>query len=191
MLPEDIRILLESTYANAAIDEPQPWTDLRHELERQKDRMTMKALNATSIWSIPALDDEEGVQTRWETCPVAHLLLATQVMSLDSRGDHAILLDGSEIKANEEDWSFNVAKAVHRNLVRIPLWSVARRHSPAWLSTYVPGVAVFGLLQPDGQIVWPSRSEATGLAYDADQGVVIAGHAGTLINNGELNEPYN
>jgi CRISPR-associated endonuclease/helicase Cas3 len=131
MLPEDIRDLLESTYANAASDEPPAWTELRHELEKQKDRMAMKALNATSVWTIPALNDEEGVQTRWNTYPAAQLLLVAQVMPLRSQGVHAVLLDGSEIKANERGWSFDVAKAIHRNLVRIPLWVIAKSRPAA------------------------------------------------------------
>lgn len=190
-LPEDIRDLIESTYASAANDEPPAWTELRHELEKQKDRMAMKALNATSVWNIPALDDEEGVQTRWDMYPTAHLVLAREMAPLSSRGVNAILLDGSEINASERGWSFDVAKAIHRNLVRIPLWSVAtNRYSPTWLSNYVPGTGAFGVVRPDGEIDWPNRAEATGLTYNPYQGVIIAPRAGRLMQRGEDDEPY-
>ena len=44
----------------------------------------MKALNATTVWNNPPLDDEEGVQTRWNTHPMAQLVLATQTRVLNS-----------------------------------------------------------------------------------------------------------
>ncbi len=191
-LPEDIRDLLEATYANAAIDEPPAWAELRDELEKQKNRMAMKALNATSVWNNPALNDEEGVQTRWASYQTAHLLLATEVTALGSWGVDAILLDGSQIKTRErEDWSLNIAKAIHRNLVRIPLWPVTRsRHSPAWLSNYVPGISAFGLVRPDGEVVFPGGAGPTGLVYNPDQGVVIAPKAGTPFDSEEFDESY-
>jgi CRISPR-associated endonuclease/helicase Cas3 len=173
-LPDDIRPILESTYAINSIDEPPAWNELREELEKQKARMAMKALSATTVWQSPPLDDEEGVQTRWNTRPMAQLVLATQTRVLNSHAARVLLLDGTEIDANDRYWSFDAAKAIHRNLVRVPLWAVAETpQAPRWLSNYVVFSAALGLVRPGGEIVWPSQNELTGLSYDPDQGVVI------------------
>jgi CRISPR-associated endonuclease/helicase Cas3 len=59
--------------------EPPAWQELRDQLEEQKENMARLALNATAIWKNPALADEEGVQTRFNTYPTAQLLLATKI----------------------------------------------------------------------------------------------------------------
>jgi CRISPR-associated endonuclease/helicase Cas3 len=190
-LPDEIRPILESTYAIKAIDEPSAWDELREELEKQKARMAMMALSATTVWQNPPLDDEEGVQTRWNMRPMAQLVLATQTRVLNSHAARVLLLDGTEIDPNDRYWSFDAAKAIHRNLVRVPLWAVAETpETPRWLSNYVPFSAALGLVRPGGEIVWPSQNESTGLSYDPDQGVVIARHALKPPQVKELDESY-
>jgi hypothetical protein len=138
--------------------------------------MAQKALNATTIWNNPALDDEEGVQTRWSTYPMSQLLLATQIDALTSHSIRGTLLDGSVVSATSQDWNLDTAKAIHRNLVRVPRWAVADGHSQTsgWLRNYVTQPAAIGWLRPDGEVLWPSRDAPTGISYDPDQGVVIS-----------------
>ena len=190
-LPDDIRPILEATYSDPMEGEPFAWNELRKELEIQKARMAMMALNATTVWNNPALDDEEGVQTRWNMRPMAQLVLATQTRVLNPHSSRVLLLDGTEIDANDRYWSFDAAKAIHRNLVRVPLWAVAERpETPRWLSNYVLFSAVLGLVRPGGEIEWPCQKESTGLSYDPDQGVVIARHALKPPQAKELDESY-
>ncbi len=173
-LPDDIRPILEATYAMPTHGEPPAWNELREELEKQKARMAMMALCATTVWQNPPLDDEEGVQTRWNMRPMAQLVLATQTRVLNPHSSRVLLLDGTEIDANDRYWSFDAAKGIHRNMVRVPLWAVAKRpETPRWLSNYAVFSAALGLVRPSGEIVWPSPNESTGLSYDPDQGVVI------------------
>ena len=151
----------------------------------------MKALSATTVWNNPPLDDEEGVQTRWNTHPMAQLVLATHTSVLNPHTSRVLLLDGTEIDANDHYWSFDAAKAIHRNLVRVPLWAVSGcPQAPGWLSKYVPFAAALGLVRPAGKIVWPSQNESTGLSYDPDQGVVIARQALKPTQVKELDESY-
>src|SRR5208337_4288979 len=123
-LPDDIRAILEATYADPAHGEPPAWQELHEQLEKQKEKMERQALSATSIWAIPALPDEEGVQTRLSTCPTAQLLLANEITPLDSLSVRLCLLDGTVVKAHSYNWSFEAAKAIYRNLARVPHWSV-------------------------------------------------------------------
>jgi len=175
-LPDDIRSVLESTYAeSAADDEPPAWQQLREHLEKQKERMTYLALSATRIWTNPALQDEEGVQTRWSSYPTAQLVLVTEITSFDSHATRLRLLDGTQTSVPKQEWNFEAAKAMHRNLVRVPYWAVAAglERSPSWLGDYMNQPAAVGLVQPGGSIVWSGEERQTGLSYHEEQGIII------------------
>jgi CRISPR-associated endonuclease/helicase Cas3 len=174
-LPGDVRPILEATYADLTAAEPLAWRELREQLEKQKDKMTRVALNATTIWNNPPLPDEEDVQTRFITYPMARLLLATESTPLDSHSVRLCLLDGTVVTAHDFDWSFEAAKAIYRNLVRVPRWAVATglAKPPRWLANHVAQPTAVGLLQPGGDIHWPGEEHQTGLSYHADQGIII------------------
>ena len=174
-LPDDIRPILESTYADPTALEPSAWQELREQLEKQKDKMARQALNATTIWNNPPLEDEEGVQTRWSTYPMAQLLLATETTPLGAHSVRLDLLNGDTVTADDRDRNFDAAKAIHRNLVRVPRWAVAAglARPPGWLTMHVSQPTVAGLLQPDGGIRWSGGEQQTGLSYHADQGIII------------------
>ena len=78
ILPNHIRQLIEATYEDSA-DEPVGWQELREELERTKEKLRQLALSNTNVWNQPALADDEGVQTRFNSYPSAQLLLAKLV----------------------------------------------------------------------------------------------------------------
>ena len=139
-LPADIRPLLEATYAERT-DEPAAWRELRAELERAKDKLRQLALNNTNVWNQPALPDEEGVQTRYNSRPTAQLLLATNVEAISKGCARIALLNGQTIEAADRDWSFPAAKAIHWNLVRLPRYAIAAAlpSTPAWLRLHASG----------------------------------------------------
>ncbi|MBZ5514848.1 MAG: CRISPR-associated helicase Cas3' [Acidobacteriia bacterium] len=174
-LPDDIRPILEATYADPTAAEPPAWQELREQLEKQKEKMARQALNATTIWNNPALPDEEGIQTRFSTYPMAQLLLATEITSLDRHSARLCLLDGAVITAHDRDWNFDAVKAIHRNLVRVPRWAVATglTKPPGWLTNHVSQPTATGLLQPAGNIRWSGDEQQTGLSYHPDQGIII------------------
>src|SRR5208282_5654667 len=123
-LPDDIRPILEATYADPAVVEPPTWQELRKQLQKRKEEMALLALNASTIWNNPPLQDEEGVQTRVITYSTAQLLLATEITRLDSHSARLRLLDSAEVTAHDREWSFKAAKAIYRNLVRVPRWAL-------------------------------------------------------------------
>ena len=174
-LPNDIRTILEATYASCIAAEPPAWQELLNKLDKQKDKMAQQAINATNIWSIPALEDEEGVQTRWSTYPTTQLLLATGITRIDAHSVRLELLNGETVTAADRDWNFDAAKAMHRNLVRVPRWAVATglTKPPEWLANHIAQPTATGLLLLNGDICWYGNGQQTGLSYQADQGIII------------------
>jgi CRISPR-associated endonuclease/helicase Cas3 len=177
-LPAEIRAILEATYAEPVAPEPAGWRELRRQLEEGKEKMARQGLSATRVWTNPALRDEEDVQTRLSACPVSQLLLATEVIRLDTHSVRLCLLDGTVVTARKRDWSsegFETAKAIYRNLAPVPRWTVSAglAKSPRWLGSYVAQRASVGLVQRDGSIRWPGDEHGTGLSCHPDQGIII------------------
>jgi hypothetical protein len=168
--------LLEATYAELP-DEPPAWRELRAELESVKDKLHRLALNNTNVWNQPALPDEEGVQTRYNSRPTAQLLLATSVEPLAKGLARVALVNGQTIEAADRDWSFPAAKAIHGNLVRVPRYAVtaALPATPAWLRLHVSGECALGLVR-DGQIYWPGADAPSELTWHPNEGVFIPQH---------------
>ena len=190
-LPDDIRTILEATYANPD-DEPTAWQELRDQLEKQKENMSKLALNATTIWNNPALEDEEGIQTRFSTYPTTQLLLATKITPLGTHSVRLNLLNGDSVTASDRNWSFQTAKAIYRNIVRVPRWAIAAglTKPPGWLANHVAQPTAVGLLQPDGNIRWCGSEQPTGLSYHADQGVIINRERASRAPDEEFDESF-
>lgn len=174
-LPNDIREILEATYADAAIDEPSAWRELREELEKRKSALSAKALNATNVWLQPVLADEEGVQTRLDSHPTVSLLLAREATAVDSISTRLTLLNSDNITASGWQRNIDTARGLHRNMVRIPRWAVAAGigHEPDWLRLHVAQPTAVGIVKVDGTIVfWPGGEESI-LSYCPERGVLI------------------
>jgi CRISPR-associated endonuclease/helicase Cas3 len=172
-LPTDIRPILEATYDDPISTEPGAWGKLREQLEKLKEKMARQAVNATTIWNSPALPDDEGIQTRYNSYPMAQLLLARQITRQDVHTVRLDLLNGDTMMASDYDWNFNVAKAIHRNLAPVPRWSVSTflANPPCWLSNHVNQPTAVGLAQADGRIL--NVDNDMGLSYHPDQGLII------------------
>jgi CRISPR-associated endonuclease/helicase Cas3 len=169
--PDDIRGILEATYAPWA-DEPPAWTKLREELEKAKTKFIGKALGATNRWSLPALKDDEGVQTRLNELPTLTLVL---LRSLESQGGEVRItpLDGDSAIAPEREWSRAAAVALHRNHVKIPVWWLRDKKPdrPDALRRYFFGNWAWATW--DGENLWINgrECESAALKYLPDRGV--------------------
>ena len=174
-LPAEIRPILEATYDDPSVTEPPAWQELREQLEKQKEKMAGQAVNATTIWYNPALPDEEGIQTRYGTYPMAHLLLARQITRQDVHTVRLDLLNGETVTTSDRDWNFDAAKAIHRNLTRVPRWALSAflPNPPGWLANHVHQPTALGLLQADGGIRAMNTDAYMGLTYHPDQGIII------------------
>ena len=173
VLPSEIRPVLEATYADRA-DEPAAWRELRQELEILKNRLRNEAGSATCVWSQPALADREEVQTRYTFQTSAQLLLVTGLVSNAKGVSRATLLNGEIHSMDDYVWNFPAAKAIHRNLVRMPRYAVAAalRARPEWLRLHVSGECALGWVRED-QIFWLGSDQPSGLTYHPDEGVMI------------------
>lgn len=129
-LPSDIRLLLEATYVDSSQSEPPAWRQLHEELEAKKRKLQTRAIANSKPWQL-ALADEEGIQTRWNSNPTVAVLLVHKVFAWDTKnGARLELLNGAICVLKQEDFSFETAKAIHRNLVKVPKWSVKRHVGP-------------------------------------------------------------
>jgi CRISPR-associated endonuclease/helicase Cas3 len=180
VLPTDIRPLIEATYAEQP-DEPAAWRELRAELEARKKRMSRIAVANSTPWQ-PQLADEEGVQTRWNGQPTALLLPVRRVWELSGQDPRfaigLTLLDGTACELRTGGWNFAAAKAVHRNLVRIPLWPVRAQQKNSvgqdlsWVREYVDGSCVACRLKDD-RFYFVQGGDKSCLKYTPELGVVI------------------
>jgi CRISPR-associated endonuclease/helicase Cas3 len=190
-LPADIRPILEATYADPSAAEPAAWRELQEQLEKQKRKMAGQAINATAIWNVPAFPDEEGIQTRYGTYPMAQLLLARQIIRQDVQTVRVDLLNGDRITASSRHWNFDAAEAIHRNLVPVPRWAISAflPNPPPWLSNHVDQRAAVGLVQVDGRILHMDNNDM-GLSYHPDQGIIIHRERVPRTMQEEIDESY-
>lgn len=176
VLPQDIRPLLEATYAKPAVTEPKRWAVLRRELEEDRQRLQDRAEAVTRVWSMDQLDDEEGVQTRWSKLETGWLLLVRQAKK-QGYELHLTPLHGRPFTVRPRQWTFDAAKKIHHNLVRMDAWMIreACEYLPDALRGYVNGPFGLGIVvgERNGPIRWPSQEQPSRLFYDEDVGVEI------------------
>jgi len=68
-------------------------------------------------------------------------------------------------------WDIEAARAVHRNLVRVPGWLLSR--SPrATLQPYVQGISALGMVEENGLVRLLEGEANKHLLYDALRGIV-------------------
>ena len=187
-LPDDIRDLLETTYAPPAVAEPPGWTQLREEMEARVARMKNVAFNRADIFGNVGLKDEEGVQTRWNDFPTANLVLLTREPEAVSTSEWRLsFAAGGEETASVFEWRFPVAATLHRSLVRVPLYAVrgalGGAAAPEWLRLHAHGATIYGVIHPDtGRIDVPDQGGAMELDYHPETGVRLTRQAASDAN---------
>jgi hypothetical protein len=123
---------------------------------------------------------------------MAHLLMARSIESVNAHTVRLQLLEGEPLVASDRDWNFNTAKAVYRNLTRMPRWAVstALLKPPGWLTNHVSQPTAVGLLRSDGSIRWLGSETETGLSYHADLGIIVSHKRVPRVAQEELDESY-
>ena len=174
-LPDQIRNILKETYADHD-DLPESWLELRNEIEGDGYARRMKAEMAANIFN-PALPDEEGVQTRLNEMPVVSLILAK---CFDGRSIKLINGDGCRLEGDE--FRINDARALHRNLVRVPKWVFELFHRTEATARYVRGDQAIAVVEDDGLIKISGLKQGTRITWENVYGIEI------LQDKGEDNE---
>lgn len=167
-LPDEIRGALKATYEDRGEDEPEGWATLCDDLAC--DRMTLRsvALMASNIWQA-ALNDEEGVQTRINTYEQVSLLLADQIAK-----DMAVMLNGEEARLNTDRFNLQAARALHRNLVRVPKSLFDDFTTTEQTKRYVRGDQILVSVEKNGLIQAKGLKAEISLRWHPDIGVLIS-----------------
>jgi CRISPR-associated endonuclease/helicase Cas3 len=141
-LPRDIRCILEATYADAA-DEPQAWRELREALERKKQALQGRALNAADVRNNPLGPDTEGFGTRLGQPQLLLLMLRYR-----NPAEIQLLSTKKLTFADFLNFSLPAARHLHLNAAAIPAWWVPyaiRRPLPPALAQYFTDDVVLGV----------------------------------------------
>lgn len=165
-LPSDIRGVLGATYCDRD-DEPESWITLRNDLEGGRMALRDAALMSTNIWQVQ-LNDEEGVQTRVSSYKQVSLVLARKIDN-----GVATLLNGETAVLTGERFDIAAARALHRNLVRIPKTIFVQFASSDETKRYVRGEQALVLIESDGAIRATGLRDGVALRWNDNTGVTI------------------
>lgn len=119
-LPDDIRPMVEETYAPRDESSDPYMNDLFNDLAVKKQRMQNSANRATISDDSPDKDTDDP-KTRYGTIDTVELLLLKE--DPEHLPETRILytpLFGESFIADEQYWSFETARAIQQNLVRVP-----------------------------------------------------------------------
>lgn len=171
-IPTDIRLLLEATYADSG-ELPAGWEELRNKIEGNRFAERMIAGRNANMFDLP-LPDEEGVQTRLNPVPTISLVLAK-----DRRERQVVLLNGDLAQLEGDEFSISTARALHRNLVRVPKnRAFAAFQATEETARYVRGEHALATVDASGVVSVPGLRADVRLLWDPDYGLEIRREAG-------------
>ena len=166
-LPDDIRPVLEATYADDGVDaEPEAWRALRAEITAEREHLAASAESVTRVLAMQSVKDDRELLTRRTGPPTRDVvLLRSCERNADGGTWHITGLDGESADASEFQWRFAVARLLSRNLVRAPLFTVPHQPMPPWLALHTHGLTAWALVSADGACRFPDAEEEGALAY--------------------------
>lgn len=165
-IPAQIRQLIEKTYLERE-DEPESWQELFFESEAETLAYRQKALLSSNIWQV-ALDDKEGVQTRLNEMPTVSMVLCRDILKKGVR-----FVDDTEAKFSRDSFIFATAKAIHRNLVKVPEYCFDRVQSFTDFDEYIYEKQCAGLVADDGRVSVKGLKDEFSLYYTDETGLYI------------------
>jgi len=169
-LPADIRPLLEATYAEPEMQEPEAWQELRAGLEEEKATLAANAAAATRVLGRPMLGDENDVLTRRRGAPTTPVVLLRSIATGSPGSVFVVGLDGSRAEISEHEWRKASAQFLHHWLVRTPRWMVpANSQKPHWLTLHGPFGVTVAIVRDDGRCAF--GDEVFTVTYDPRLGI--------------------
>jgi CRISPR-associated endonuclease/helicase Cas3 len=165
-IPTEIRNLLSETYDDRD-EAPDGWKAWQEEILGDEFAKKKTAEMNSNIWS-PLLDDQEGVQTRVSTVVSVQLIL-----SAECKGKQLALLNCEQANLSDDKYRLDAARALHRNLVKIPKSEFAAFRSEDATSRYVKGEQAVALVQPDGSVNIAGLKDGRTLHWHIDRGLEI------------------
>lgn len=165
-IPTEIRSLLKATYADREV-ETKGWQTWKEEILGDKFANEKVAEMNSNIWS-SLLDDQEGVQTR--VSPVEYVQL---ILSTECKSKQLALLNCEQANLSDDEFRLDAARALHRNLVKVPKSEFAAFHTEESTSRYVKGEQAVALVMPDGNVNIAGLKDDRSLHWHIDRGLEI------------------
>ena len=163
----DIRPLLEATYAPPMPSEPTAWSELREDMETKMNTHRGRAHTAANRLKNPALDDDEGIQTRLNEQPTINVVLA-----LDAADPKAVsLLNGDLADLTVRDFQIATARSLQKNLVRVPLYFFEKPTANEKLARHGAHGALLLTVESGGTVIGARLAAGISLRYTPFRGL--------------------
>ncbi|MFA5117588.1 MAG: CRISPR-associated helicase Cas3' [Candidatus Omnitrophota bacterium] len=165
-LPDDIRGFLIKTYEDRD-DDPEDWQKLSDEIAGEQAALKMAADFETNVWNLLLNDDEGAAKTRINSYPTTQLILVKQ-----KHARTLTLLTGENVELGKEH-NLIAARALYRNIVKVPSYCFASRPDNKDILILVPGDWQLGVMGIDDEIACKRLKEGYRLKYTAENGLEI------------------
>jgi len=177
VVPDQIRTLIEATYEERGTEsepegwhemvEPESWGKLFDERYGKDLSRKFLATRNTHLWQ-PALEDMEGTQTRLNEMPTVQLVLCRSIAGHDVE---FLDLPGM-VQVPTDRFHLGSAKAIHRNVVKVPRHHFARVVPCTVFEASLLGEQTVGQVV-DGQIQVDGLKQGVSLRWSSAEGVVV------------------
>jgi len=172
VLPDQIREVLEATYAERMEgDEPAGWSELRAEVEAEREKLAQEAEAATRVLGRQSQDDTKEHLTRRKGAPTRDVVLVLSCEMIARDQWQLTMLSGESLIISGFEWNIIAARAIHRNMVRAPLHTVPYQLMPPWLKLHTHGPTFWALVGNNGSMDFPEAEGPTALSYDSMLGL--------------------
>lgn len=165
VVPDDIRSFLDATYQER--EESENWLKLCDDGYAQTLVYRQKALSSSNIWQA-ALDDREGVQTRLNEMPTVSLILCHEYSK-----ERAHFIDGASATVTKDEFSYEVARAVHKNLIKVPAHHFTGLPADSVFGQYLYDQHAVGIVTTDGIVTVKGLKDGIRLSYSEVMGLVV------------------
>lgn len=172
ILPKDIRPLIEEVYSECTdftcCVAREGWKLLKTESEKLKQLAKLNQAPTAGV-----AKDEEGVFTRYgEVTTSDVLLLKRKPCKMGADECQYSLISGDNITVSSYQWSFEAAKSISYNLVRVPKWALEECVADSLLEKYgMRGIYPFFVLE-NGDLEYYT-GERSRLSWNPLSGIII------------------
>ena len=173
-LPDDIRDLIERTYAPSDEPELPPISDARELMEAFRDRLEKCAHAAEAgVKGLGIMADDERAATRYSDRPMVDDLLVRRIDTTGLAATLELLDEKDPVRVHASRRDFPVTARLHKQLVAVPKYSVeklGKLETPLWLRKHFFGpTPVWEWEGASGELHMDGRP--TGFAYDHTRGL--------------------
>ncbi len=166
-LPGDIRLLLKETYSDRT-GEPKGWRELQQEMQGKAGALKQFASFETNFWQHLLPDEEGRARTRISDIPTTQLILAQ-----NRDGNRITLLNGEKVTLRGNTFVLASARAIHRNIVKVPEYYFLRTPDNKTVRSLVRGDWQFGVVRCDGYVECSRLKPEYTLRYTPETGVEV------------------